>query len=469
MEAKLQQQVPQQNHVNKPNLTGIPTQMKLDFERRSGLSFDDVRVHYNSDKPAQLQALAYTQGTQVYVGPGQERYLPHELGHVIQQKAGVVRPTKIQNGSRINDSLKLEKMADQITAIPSIVQMRRINQNGEKVIQCAGNVHVAVSLFPYIFRNTLFTASELLVDTINIVGRSDTGLIPETGQKESQGDHVIADVLVKREQKAKGWFVSNVLNDYYVKCSEIIRDVKIAWDHVANVVSTNSSVTPKEKDDIKRYQVPDSYIYTDLKFAHFPASTFARFIRAHKLAQTIKGRIVGLSSQARLIPEWTVALEKIIIAYNEAYAHSPYSTQGKKGTGGHGEGAGNDYLDKYLNDIPNGHKVKAEALFDLGSRSQLPTSNVTIGRAQFTGLLSMLQDVQPLLSTSSGRDTMHNDVKSTIEDLIKAINNTSAANFEIELSLFRYINYLYRVALTKTSNIRIIRHKARREFDILKH
>lgn len=75
-----------------PNLTGIPTQMKLDFEQRSGLSFDDVRVHYNSDKPRKIGALAYTQGTQVHVGPGQERHLRHELGHVVQQKRGIVRP-----------------------------------------------------------------------------------------------------------------------------------------------------------------------------------------------------------------------------------------------------------------------------------------------------------------------------------------------------------------------------------------
>lgn len=93
METQLQKQALQQVQTNKPNLTGIPTQMKLDFERQSGLSFDDVRVHYNSDKPAQLKALAYTQGTQVYVGPGQERHLPHELGHVIQQKRGLVQPT----------------------------------------------------------------------------------------------------------------------------------------------------------------------------------------------------------------------------------------------------------------------------------------------------------------------------------------------------------------------------------------
>ena len=122
MEAKLQQQTPQQDQVNKPNLTGIPTQMKLDFERRSGLPFDDVRVHYNSDKPAQLQALAYTQGTQVYMGPGQSKYLSHELSHVVQQKMGMVQPTAFIRGMPINRSPMLEKMADNPYGFLSYVQ-----------------------------------------------------------------------------------------------------------------------------------------------------------------------------------------------------------------------------------------------------------------------------------------------------------------------------------------------------------
>lgn len=71
---------------NSTNLTGIPTQIKRNLESRSGLSFDDVRVHYHSAEPAKIGALAYTRGSQVYIGPGQERHLQHELGHVIQQK-----------------------------------------------------------------------------------------------------------------------------------------------------------------------------------------------------------------------------------------------------------------------------------------------------------------------------------------------------------------------------------------------
>ena len=112
MESKFQQRTPQKAGTDRRNLTGIPTQMKLDFEQRSGMSFDDVRVHYNSEKPAQFHALAYTQGAQIYIGPGQERSLSHELGHVIQQKAGRVRPTRWVCGQPVNDQPELEREAD---------------------------------------------------------------------------------------------------------------------------------------------------------------------------------------------------------------------------------------------------------------------------------------------------------------------------------------------------------------------
>ncbi len=53
----------------------------------------DVKVNYNSPKPAQLQAHAYAQGTDIHVSPGQEKHLPHEAWHVVQQKQGRVKPT----------------------------------------------------------------------------------------------------------------------------------------------------------------------------------------------------------------------------------------------------------------------------------------------------------------------------------------------------------------------------------------
>ena len=124
------QKAEERQRRQQPNLTGIPTQMKMDFEQRSGLSFDDVRVHYNSDKPRKIGALAYTQGTQVHIGPGQERHLRHELGHVVQQKMGIVQATHRKQGLAINRSLVLEHWAD-LGYIPSST-----GSATEQVVQC---------------------------------------------------------------------------------------------------------------------------------------------------------------------------------------------------------------------------------------------------------------------------------------------------------------------------------------------
>ncbi|ASZ10859.1 DUF4157 domain-containing protein [Chitinophaga pendula] len=97
----------------RPNNTGLPDQLKTGIEATSGFSMDDVKVHYSSDKPAQLQALAYAQGTDIHIGPGQEKHLPHEAWHVVQQKQGRVQPTIQRKGARpINDDVGLEQEAD---------------------------------------------------------------------------------------------------------------------------------------------------------------------------------------------------------------------------------------------------------------------------------------------------------------------------------------------------------------------
>ncbi|MDZ8105287.1 MAG: DUF4157 domain-containing protein [Nostoc sp. DedQUE12a] len=100
------------SEVQPENKTGLPDQLKAGIENFSGLAMDDVRVHYNSSKPAELQALAYTQGTDIHVAPGQEQHLPHEAWHVVQQKQGRVKPTIQAKGVGINDDKGLEKEAD---------------------------------------------------------------------------------------------------------------------------------------------------------------------------------------------------------------------------------------------------------------------------------------------------------------------------------------------------------------------
>jgi len=96
----------------KANNTGLPNQLKSGVESLSGMSMDHVKVHYNSEKPAQMQAHAYAQGTDIHVASGQEKHLPHEAWHVVQQAQGRVKQTAQLKGTSINDDAGLEKEAD---------------------------------------------------------------------------------------------------------------------------------------------------------------------------------------------------------------------------------------------------------------------------------------------------------------------------------------------------------------------
>lgn len=125
-----------------PNNTGLPDQLKSGIEQLSGYSLDDVRVYRHSSKPAQLQADAFAQGTDIHLASGQEAHLPHEAWHVVQQKQGRVKPTMqlmstplqslslqspllaspslqssfLQPKAPINDDPQLEKEADEMGA-----------------------------------------------------------------------------------------------------------------------------------------------------------------------------------------------------------------------------------------------------------------------------------------------------------------------------------------------------------------
>lgn len=120
-----QQQQPIQK---KENNTGLPDNLKTGMENMSGMLLDDVKVHRYSEKPAQLQAHAYAQGTDIHIGPGQEKHLPHEAWHVVQQKQGRVKPTaQIKGKLNINDDTGLEKEADVMGA--KALQMKHSNED----------------------------------------------------------------------------------------------------------------------------------------------------------------------------------------------------------------------------------------------------------------------------------------------------------------------------------------------------
>lgn len=135
-------QLKEEGSKAKENNTGLPDDLKAGVENLSGISMNDVKVHYNSDKPAQMQAHAYAQGTDIHMAPGQEKHLPHEAWHVVQQKQGRVQPTmQMKNKVDVNDDDGLEHEADvigkkaiQVSSSQLPVQKKE-NTLGTKVVQ----------------------------------------------------------------------------------------------------------------------------------------------------------------------------------------------------------------------------------------------------------------------------------------------------------------------------------------------
>lgn len=99
-------------HARASRPAGLPQPLKAGVERLSGLAMDDVRVHRDSPEPARLGALAFTQGRDIHLGRGQERHLPHEAWHAVQQRQGRVQATRQMKGMGVNDSNVLEAEAD---------------------------------------------------------------------------------------------------------------------------------------------------------------------------------------------------------------------------------------------------------------------------------------------------------------------------------------------------------------------
>lgn len=143
---QLQSQIP-----TKTNHTGLPRQLKSGIESLSGMAMDHVKVHYNSTQPAQLNALAYAQGSDIHLAPGQEQHLPHEAWHVVQQAQGRVNPTlQMKEGVPVNDDAGLEHEADVM---------------GVKALQMKGTGAEGVSSFSDINSSRAPVQRKLLLDS----------------------------------------------------------------------------------------------------------------------------------------------------------------------------------------------------------------------------------------------------------------------------------------------------------------
>ena len=157
----------------------LPDNVKHGVESLSGISMDDVKVHYNSAKPAQLNAHAYAQGTDIHIASGQEKHLPHEAWHVVQQKQGRVQPTTMMKAKvPINDDAGLEKEADVMGA--RALQMKPFSLSDYKTgksVQRKGIIQRAP------FADPEFNEADVYPNNDGIVKYTDNPLRKESSKK----------------------------------------------------------------------------------------------------------------------------------------------------------------------------------------------------------------------------------------------------------------------------------------------
>lgn len=85
------------------------------IEQKTGVDMKGITVRFNSSVPSQFQARALAQGgSRVEIGPGNADCVNHELGHIVQQRLGMVRPTGTMNHAAVNDDKTLERQATSI-------------------------------------------------------------------------------------------------------------------------------------------------------------------------------------------------------------------------------------------------------------------------------------------------------------------------------------------------------------------
>lgn len=199
------------------NRTGIPTQLKERMEQSSGLSFDNVRGYYNLNLSARSDALAYTKGNRMEIGPGQERYLPHE--------ANVMGTKAVQLSENKDDDTLIDKRAE-----GGVIQAKLPDGVDWD------NVYEKFKDGDEIYTGRNISDSKKLIQNLNLIDDYTPDL------EEPEGIRLLAhdlSIVVKRVKRKKGGFPKKDLDN-----------LKNARDKIKDLVKN----TENEKNKVSEYK-----------------------------------------------------------------------------------------------------------------------------------------------------------------------------------------------------------------------
>lgn len=283
--------LPVQRQAVSTNRTGMPDQLKNGVEQLSGISMDDVKVHYNSAQPAQLNAHAFAQGTDIHIAPGQERHLPHEAWHVVQQKQGRVKPTRqLKSKVNINDDPKLEREADVMGARAAKTQEEEsINVQMVDVESAASSIR-AIQLMPQYEHNgkKRNVIKRILKDAVNRAIKQD--LIPDSYLKNIRGEKQLNE---SGEAAVDGVFeiyknVTIHLTDFLSVMHQISQDL-----HLYQKGNTSLIGTPHQHSEFTYTKTTDKNLNVSYKSGHSKGGEDQRVYRTMTKADWDNDHISG--------------------------------------------------------------------------------------------------------------------------------------------------------------------------------
>lgn len=224
----------------KENKTGMPDQLKSGIESLSGMSMDHVKVHYNSSQPAQLNALAYAQGSDIHVGPGQEKHLPHEAWHVVQQAQGRVQATRqMRQAVPVNEDPGLEHEAD-VMGEKAMQLKSDIRQFPSAVKNIAQEQHASVfqmkprkAMVKWGVTHLVKAQGESLFGSMEEDGWKDNELPVEEGELRQGQLLMVDDELVFMSRRGSNQ------EDAEKRKSDSKKELKQQWNKVLAVNKTN--------------------------------------------------------------------------------------------------------------------------------------------------------------------------------------------------------------------------------------
>ena len=363
-----------QSIQKKGNNTGLPDNLKNGIENLSGMGMDDVKVHYNSDKPAGLQAHAYAQGTDIHVAPGQEKHLPHEAWHVVQQKQGRVKPTMQMKGSvNVNDDKGLEKEAD-------VMGEKALTMgNGESKSDLLTGVAQKVSKQGLVQRAPLDQAK------LNVAGESH-------GSSDAGGRRTLEKVYTSQNANSNNYWTEKQFG--YVQNTKQVKgdpDELILEFRIGNVVRLiqeyKDNIVPAISVIISKINMVKGSLGRPSHIAHIPANDRARVQNALMKATD---KLLDKAKEIRDTPNRVALKINFLLQYSNTLnqLHQPYATFHKGGVnqeqaGGEYEGSRMDRSIAMFQAAANSPNILG--VWKVGNNHKIDISKILSGTDEFEG------------------------------------------------------------------------------------